>query len=45
MLCLPAVAVGVEAGVGFGMEAMPDCLIKRSTCALLLLVVLTHGVL
>ena len=40
------VGFGVEAGVGFGMEAMPDCLIKLiSASALLLLVVLVHGVL
>ena len=41
-----AVAFDVDAGVGFGVDAMPDCLIKRiSASALLFLVVLVHGVL
>ena len=54
MLCLPAVAFGVDAGlafevdagVGFGVEPMPDCLTKLSSAsALLFLLVLVHGVL
>ena len=46
MLHGPAVAFWVDAGVGFGVEVMPDCLIKLiSASALLFLLVLVHGVL
>ena len=46
MLYGPAVAFGVVAGVGFGVDAMPDCLIKLiSASALSFLLVLVQGVL